>query len=93
MVRGAQAMYWAAFEIESKYAVRYLSETDQVRLYGRFKQFLDGLSFPVKFISLVSSLDATHDPTLMAQQQVIAELTPRLQQLQVASLKHQPAGL
>ena len=91
MVRGAQAMYWAAFEIESKYALRYLSETDQVRLYGRFKQFLDGLSFPVKFISLVSSLDATRDPTLMAQQQVVAELTPRLQQLQMASIKHQQA--
>ncbi len=89
------ATYWAAFEIESLQNVRYLSENDQVRLYGRFKSFLDGLNFPVKFISLVETADALRDPALVAQQQAVSTLedAPHLQQLQIASLKHQQGSI
>lgn len=89
------ANYWVVFEVVSLQNVRFLAEAEQVRIYGRFKLFLDGLGFPLKFISLVETADAERDPALVAQRQVISELTatPHLQKLQKESLKHQQGSL
>ncbi len=89
------ANYWVVFEVVSLQNVRFLAEAEQVRIYGRFKLFLDGLGFPLKFISLVETADAERDPALVAQRQVVAELsaTPQLQRLQKESLKHQQGSL
>ena len=75
--------------------VRFLAEAEQVRIYGRFKLFLDGLGFPLKFISLVEAADPERDPALVAQRQVLSELaaTPQLQKLQQESLRHQQGSL
>jgi hypothetical protein len=82
---------WAVFEVESLQNVRFLAEAEQARIYGRFKLFLDGLSFPLKFISLVETADAERDQALIAQRQALSELaaTPHLQTLQQESLRHQ----
>ncbi len=89
------ANYWVIFEVESLQNVRFLAETEQVRIYGRFQHFLDGLGFPLKFISLVETVDQEHDPALLVQRQAVSHLTtaPQLQKLQVESLKHQQASL
>src|SRR6266487_1361018 len=89
------ANYWAVFEVESLQNVRFLAEAEQVRIYGRFQLFLDGLAFPLKFISLVQTADPERDPALVAQRQVVSELvtTPHLQRLQQESLSHQQASL
>jgi hypothetical protein len=75
--------------------VRFLAEAEQVRIYGRFKLFLDGLGFPLKCISLVEAADAARDPALVAQQHALSELdaTPQLQKLQQQSLLHQHGSL
>ncbi|HEU5376923.1 MAG TPA: hypothetical protein VFV38_15915, partial [Ktedonobacteraceae bacterium] len=89
------ANYWVVFEVVSLQNVRFLAEAEQVRIYGRFKLFLDGLGFPLKFISLVETADAERDPALVAQRQVLSELTatPQFQRLQKESLKHQQGSL
>jgi hypothetical protein len=87
--------YWTVFEVSSLQHVRFLAETEQARLFGRFKLFLDGLGFPLKFLSLVQTADAARDPALLAQQQALTELAafPRLRQLQQQSLQHQQGAL
>jgi len=62
--------------------VRFLAEAEQVRIYGRFKLFLDGLSFPLKCISLVEMAHPERDPALVAQREVLSQLatTPHLQE-------------
>ncbi len=89
------ATYWVVFEVSSLQQVRFLAEAEQVRIYGRFKLFLDGLGFPLKFISLVEAADPERDPALVAQRQALSELaaTPHLQQLQQESLQHQQGAL
>ncbi len=89
------ASYWVVFEVQSLQNVRFLAEAEQVRIYGRFKLFLDGLGFPLKFISLVETADAERDPALVAQHQVLSQLetAPQLQKLQRESLKHQQGSL
>ena len=89
------ANYWVVFEVSSLQNVRFLAEAEQVRIYGRFKQFLDGLGFPLKFISLVEATDAERDPALVAQRLVLSDLaaTPQLQKLQKESLRHQQGSL
>lgn len=84
-------IYWVVFEVQSLQNVRFLAESEQVRIYGRFKLFLDGLGFPLKFISLVQTAEAERDPALVAQQQVLSQLsaTPQLQKMQKESLMHQ----
>ncbi len=83
------------FEVNSLQHVRFLAEAEQVRIYGRFKLFLDGLGFPLKFLSLVETADAQRDPALVAQRQALSELsaTPQLQKVQQASLQHQQGSL
>ncbi len=85
------AHYWAIFEVESQQNVRFLAETEQVRIANRLKQFLDGLGFPLKFIFLVETVDQEHDPALLAQRQVLshADTTSQFYTLQRESLKHQ----
>jgi len=87
--------YWVVFEVQSLQNVRFLAESEQVRIYGRFKLFLDGLGFPLKFISLVQTAEAERDPALVAQQQVLSQLsaTPQLQKMQKESLMHQRGSL
>src|SRR5579884_2983366 len=89
------ASYWVVFEVQSLQNVRFLAEAEQVRIYGRFKLFLDGLGFPLKFISLVETADAERDPALVAQHQALSQLetSPQLQKLQRESLKHQQGSL
>ncbi len=89
------ANYWVVFEVSSLQQVRFLAEAEQVRIYGRFQSFLDGLGFPLKFISLVEAADAERDPALVAQRQVLSELaaTPQLQKVQRESLRHQQGSL
>ncbi len=84
-------IYWVVFEVQSLQNVRFLAESEQVRIYGRFKLFLDGLGFPLKFISLVQTAEAERDPAFVAQQQVLSQLsaTPQLQKMQKESLMHQ----
>ena len=88
-------IYWVVFEVQSLQNVRFLAESEQVRIYGRFKLFLDGLGFPLKFISLVQTAEAERDPALVAQQQVLSQLsaTPQLQKMQKESLMHQRSSL
>src|SRR5579875_3326120 len=88
-------IYWVVFEVQSLQNVRFLAESEQVRIYGRFKLFLDGLGFPLKFISLVQTAEAERDPALVAQQQVLSQLsaTPQLQKMQKESLMHQRGSL
>jgi hypothetical protein len=89
------ANYWVVFEVQSLQNVRFLAEAEQVRIYERFKLFLDGLNFPMKFISLVETADAERDPALVAQRDVISalETSPHLQRLQKESLKYQQGTL
>lgn len=89
------ANYWVVFEVESLQNVRFLAEAEQVRIYERFKLFLDGLGFPLKLLSLVETADADRDPAIIAQRQALSELaaTPHLQHLQQASLQHQQRSL
>lgn len=89
------ATYWMVFEVQSLQNVRFLAEAEQVRIYGRFKLFLDGLGFPLKFISLVQTVEAERDPALVAQQQVLSLLsaTPQLQKMQKESLTYQQGSL
>src|SRR5450755_1054282 len=89
------ANYWVILEVISLQHVRFLAEAEQVRIYGRFKLFLDGLGFPLKCISLVEAADAARDPALVAQRHALSELgaTPQLQKLQQQSLLHQHGSL
>ncbi|HEY7414094.1 MAG TPA: DUF87 domain-containing protein, partial [Ktedonobacteraceae bacterium] len=82
---------WVVFEVESLQNVRFLAEAEQARIYGRFKLFLDGLGFPLKFISLVETADMERNQALIAQRQALSKLTatPHLQKLQYESLRHQ----
>ncbi len=90
-----EATYWVIFEVKSLQQVRFLAEAEQVRIYGRFKQFLDGLGFPLKFISLVETADPERDPAYVAQHQMHWQLaaTPQLQRLQRESLQYQQGSL
>ena len=90
-----EATYWVIFEVKSLQQVRFLAEAEQVRLYERFKLFLDGLGFPLKFISLVEAADPEHDPALVVQHQMLWQLatTPKLQKLQQESLHYQQGSL
>lgn len=85
------ARYWVALEVKSLQQVSFLPEVEQVRIYGRFKLFLDGLGFPLKFISFVETTDAERDPALVLQHQAVSALAlmPQLQQLQRESLQQQ----
>src|SRR5258708_24913726 len=87
--------YGVIFEVKSLQQVRFLAEAEQVRIYGRFKLFLDGLGFPLKFISLVETADPERDPAHVAQRQMLWQLaaTPQLQKLQQESLQYQQGSL
>jgi len=89
------ATYWAVFGVSSLQQVRFLAEAEQARIYGRFKLFLDGLGFPVKFLSLVEPADPERDPALARQRESVEALKdlPHLQTLQRASLLHQQGSL
>jgi hypothetical protein len=89
------ATYWAVFEVSSLQQVRFLAESEQERIYERFKLFLDGLGFPVKFLSLVETADPAHDPALARQRESVLALKdlPHLQALQRESLSHQQGSL
>ena len=90
-----EATYWVIFEVKSLQQVHFLAEAEQVRIYGRFKLFLDGLGFPLKFISLVETADPERDPAHVAQRQMHWQLaaTPQLQKLQQESLQYQQGSL
>jgi hypothetical protein len=90
-----EATYWAVFEVSSVQQVRFLAESEQERIYERFKLFLDGLGFPVKFLSIVETADPEHDPALAMQRESVSALKdlPHLQALQQASLHHQQGSL
>jgi len=93
--RQPNATSWVIFEVESLQQVRFLAEAEQVRIYGRFKLFLDGLGFPLKCISLVETAHPERDPALVAQREVLSQLatTPHLQKLQQESLQYQQGRL
>jgi hypothetical protein len=79
---------WVAFHVENSQNVRSLAEADQVRFYSRINTFLDGLDFPVKFLSHVENCDPEHDPVLRREARMAdaLEALPELQRLQKASL-------
>lgn len=80
--------YWVAFSVEAVQNSSFLPEGDQIRFYGRIKAFLDGLSFPLKFLSQVESTDPASDPGLLEQEKAVVALAdyPQLQKLQRAIL-------
>jgi hypothetical protein len=92
--------FWAVLQIESQQQVRFLAEAEQVRLYNRFKTFLDGLGtdegvgIPVKFLTLVEPIDRERDPALEAQRVALQEIptSSPLHHLQHATIKTQEAS-
>nr|BBH92281.1 hypothetical protein KTA_04800 [Thermogemmatispora argillosa] len=81
---------WALLEVQSYSTLRLLPRYEQERLLNRCQRFLDGLSFPVKFLWIVEALDPARDPALQAQQQALVQLKDSpLQHLQRENLQEQ----
>ncbi|WP_376797135.1 VirB4 family type IV secretion system protein [Thermogemmatispora sp.] len=82
---------WAILELRSSSTLRLLPQHEQEQLLSRCQRFLDGLSFPVKFLWIVEPLDPARDPALEAQQQALDQLDAwsQLQHLQRESLQEQ----
>src|SRR6266566_69000 len=91
---GSRGRYWVVLECEGR-NIRYLSEADQVRAFGRFASYLTGLKFQLQFISLTEQVHVANCRPLRIQKQALSGLaqTPRLALLQKANIAYQESHL
>src|SRR5258708_15185503 len=72
---GSRGRYWVVLECEGR-NIRYLSEADQVRAFGRFESFLTGLEFQLQFISHTEQVHVANYKPLRVQKQAFSRLAP-----------------